>query len=76
MELTGPISRDYCTIFSAYSIIALVGALFVLVATVYTLVTKRPQKWQYLLLSLLVFGGYLLSYFRERLFYNMCVRSV
>lgn len=75
MELFGPLTKDYCNIFYVYSMIALVGGLFLVISLMYSVLKTRPKNWKAYAMVLLAFGGYILVYLRERLLYNMCMRA-
>lgn len=74
-NLVGPISGKYCFYFYILSVLAVFFFAIVLIAIIYTGVTKKMGASFYFL-SILYSCQFLLLYLQNRLLYNMCVHSI
>lgn len=74
-DLVGPISSDYCALFSITAIFRLI-AFFILLGLIIYNGIKTKQKIGYYALSFLVSALVLFAYLKNRLLYNMCEKSI
>jgi hypothetical protein len=74
-DLVGPISSDYCALFSITAIFRLASLVIIFGLIIYNGI-KTKQKMGYYVLSFLVCALILFAYLKNRLLYNMCEKSI
>jgi hypothetical protein len=74
-NIVGPIGHEYCVYFYILSVLAIFFFLAMLVAIVYTGISKKMGP-SFFVLSILYSSQLLLAYLQNRLLYNMCSKSI
>ena len=75
----GPLSNDYCSLFSFYSVFFLFMVIFHVAALLYILIstskTFSGSGSSIIIFNIYLVLLYLLFYFQNRLFYNICLSN-
>jgi hypothetical protein len=73
MDLFGPLPKQYCLYFYFLSILGFFLMAIVLIVTLYSLFSKKMGGNAGQLI--MIFLGYFILYFQNRLLYTMCIDS-
>jgi hypothetical protein len=71
MNLTGPLSKNYCSVFMWLSLISLFFSLISIIYVIYALAVGKKQGIVSIILSI---PYYLVTFIINRLLYNMCIQ--
>jgi hypothetical protein len=74
-DLVGPISNEYCLYFYIFAVVEIAFFFLLLIGIVYTGM-KKKLGIEFYFLSIIYSFGFLLSYLKNRLLFNMCKASV
>lgn len=74
-DLLGPIGNEYCMYFYIFAVVEIVFFFMILAGIVYTGI-KRKLGIEFYFLSIIYSFGFLLSYLKNRLLFNMCKASI
>ncbi len=71
MNLTGPLSKNYCLLFMYLSLIGLFVCLFCVGYVIYALIVGKNKG---IAAIIFIIPSYLVIYITNRLLYNMCLQ--
>ena len=74
-NLIGPIGNEYCMYFYIFAVVEIVFFFMLLAGIVYTGINKKLGI-EFYFLSVIYSFGFLLSYLKNRLLFNMCKASI
>lgn len=73
----GPLGKEYCFLFKAFTIVAFLSIVMLIVTVVSTLImSKGKMDYKPLIFAFPLFLSYLIIYFQNRILHSMCMKSL
>ncbi len=73
MNLTGPLGKQYCSVFQFMSLFSLFFAILASIMVIYNIATSKNTSTS--MIAVIYIPVYLLSYIQNRMLYNMCLQT-